>query len=69
MLRHENDPRYQDPIKQQKIALLYFPYILMLMRFESNGSLITHADNHWENSDMEDLLLCYLWVVKTVRRR
>eukprot|EP00007_Cunea_sp_BSH-02190019_P004159 CAMPEP_0174230200 /NCGR_PEP_ID=MMETSP0417-20130205/1005_1 /TAXON_ID=242541 /ORGANISM="Mayorella sp, Strain BSH-02190019" /LENGTH=1996 /DNA_ID=CAMNT_0015307841 /DNA_START=193 /DNA_END=6183 /DNA_ORIENTATION=- len=69
MLRHELDPRYQDPVKQQKIALLYFPYILMLMQFESNGSLITLADQTWIPSDMEDLLLCYLWVVKTVRRR
>ena len=59
---HEADPRFQDPIRRQRIAGLYLPFVVIAVE----GADFIKRDLA-EDAKM-DWLLCFVWVLRNSSR-
>ena len=62
LTKHELDPRLQDAKAQQRVASMYFPYIIALSSKPQPIFNMTKAER-------EEWLVCFLYVARNVKRR
>lgn len=62
LTKHELDPRLQDAKAQQRVASMYFPYIIALASKPQPIFNMTKAER-------EEWLVCFLYVARNVKRR
>ncbi|KAL6067850.1 Dedicator of cytokinesis protein 6 [Balamuthia mandrillaris] len=63
LVKHEFDPRYQDPAVIERIAGIYFPFILLMVDGERK-----HILEGKDNDEKRNLLLCFLHILKNMSR-
>ena len=62
LTKHELDPRLQDAKAQQRVASMYFPFIIAL-------STKPQPIFNMTKSEREEWLVCFLYVARNVKRR
>lgn len=64
--KHDHDPRYASaPAMKERIAQIYFPYILMLI---DNWHYIQEHAMSYTFGERRCWLVCFIWIVKNVQR-
>lgn len=64
---HACDPRFQQKEYQERIALLYVPFIWLLLDNESvpEGRVVSLATERWAKHDSEILFSIIYWIIRT----
>ncbi|EGC37649.1 hypothetical protein DICPUDRAFT_149722 [Dictyostelium purpureum] len=60
--KHHYDPRYQQPELREKVASIYFPYVLMIVE---HYSIIKHQ---LEAKEVQEWLTCFIWILQYCSR-
>jgi len=60
--KHHYDPRYQSGEIREKVASIYFPYVLMLVE---HYSIIKHQ---LELKEIQEWLTCFVWILQYCNR-
>ncbi|KAF2072984.1 hypothetical protein CYY_005696 [Polysphondylium violaceum] len=60
--KHHYDPRYQQSDIREKVASIYFPYVLMLVE---HYSIIKHQ---LELKEIQEWLTCFVWILQYCNR-
>lgn len=64
--KHDHDPRYATvPQMKERIAQMYFPYILMLI---DNWHYIKEFSSSYTYGERRCWLVCFVWILKNVSR-
>ena len=63
--KHDHDPRYQQPAMKERIAQIYFPFVLMVI--DNWHHMQEHAKSYSYN-ERRCWLICFTWVLKNVSR-
>lgn len=63
--KHDHDPRYKDPVMRERIAQIYFPFIIMFIDHWHRMQEFAHT---YSFNERRCWFICFIWVLKNVNR-
>jgi hypothetical protein len=63
--KHDHDPRYRDPAMRERIAQIYFPFLLMVI---DHWPYMQEYATSYSFNERRCWFVCFIWVLKNVNR-
>ncbi|KAL6054781.1 dedicator of cytokinesis protein 7 isoform X5 [Balamuthia mandrillaris] len=60
--KHDSDPRYASQQKKQRVATLYFPFIVMVLDK-------VHTIESMDEDEQQDWLICFMWILRNCNHK